>query len=97
MKGKKNKAFTLTWTKKITRALLIIGVVMAIIPYILAIFDKQPCTEMGIAWITEIVAVCLGYFIRGFKDTQSEAKQHLEEMKAGFVINEVEEAEEVSE
>lgn len=78
---KKPKKFTLTWTKQITRWLLIIGVLCAIAPYVLSIFDKQPCETMGVAWVTEIVAVCLGYFVRGFKDSQAEAKQNLDEMK----------------
>ena len=56
-------------TKRITRTLLIIGVIGGLMPYVLAVFDKQPVESMGIAWVTEIVAVCLGYFVRGFKDT----------------------------
>lgn len=32
---------------------------------------------MGIAWVTEIVAVALGYFVRGFKDTKESEKVRL--------------------
>lgn len=79
MKRKKVKRFSLTWTKQITRALLILGVMGGMAPYFLSVFDKQPCTEMGIAWVTEIVAVALGYFVRGFKDTKSEEDTRLRE------------------
>lgn len=79
MKRKKVKKFSLTWTKQITRALLILGVMGGMAPYFLSVFDKQPCTEMGIAWVTEIVAVALGYFVRGFKDTKSEEDTRLRE------------------
>jgi hypothetical protein len=79
MKRKKVKKFSLTWTKQITRSLLILGVMGGMAPYFLSVFDKQPCTEMGIAWVTEIVAVALGYFVRGFKDTKSEEDTRLKE------------------
>ena len=55
------------------------GVMGGMAPYFLSVFDKQPCTEMGIAWVTEIVAVALGYFVRGFKDTKSEEDTRLRE------------------
>ena len=76
------KKFGVTWTKHITRALLIIGVVQGTIPYVLSAFGKEPCTEMGIAWVTEIVAVALGYFVRGFKDTQASENVRLYEEHA---------------
>lgn len=79
MKRKKVRKFSLTWTKQITRSLLILGVMGGMAPYFLSVFDKQPCTEMGIAWVTEIVAVALGYFVRGFKDTKSEEDTRLRE------------------
>lgn len=68
------KRFGMTWTKNITRWLLIIGVINGIMPYILSACGKDPCSEMGIAWVTEIVAVALGYFVRGFKDTKESEK-----------------------
>lgn len=77
----KPKKFGVTWTKKITRCLLIIGVVNGTTPFILAAFGKEPCSEMGIAWVTEIVAVALGYFVRGFKDTQEAEKTRLQEIQ----------------
>lgn len=56
-----------------------IGVVNGTIPFILSAFDKDPCVEMGIAWVTEIVAVALGYFVRGFKDSKESEKIRLME------------------
>ena len=76
---KKVKRFSLTWTKHITRDLLILGVINGMAPYFLSMLDKEPCTEMGIAWVTEIVAVALGYFVRGFKDSKAESDARLKE------------------
>ena len=43
-----------TYTKKAVKALLIVGVLNAEIPYLLAYLGREPCTELAIAWITEI-------------------------------------------
>ena len=77
--NRRPKQFGITWTKKITKWLLIIGVVNGTAPFILSMFDKEPCVEMGIAWVTEIVAVALGYFVRGFKDTKESEKIRIQE------------------
>lgn len=90
MKHQRPKRFGITWTKKVTRYLLIIGVVNGTAPFILSIFDKEPCVEMGIAWVTEIVAVALGYFVRGFKDTKESEKTRLQEMQIQTEESEVE-------
>lgn len=79
--NRRPKQFGITWTKKITKWLLIIGVVNGTAPFILSMFDKEPCVEMGIAWVTEIVAVALGYFVRGFKDTKESEKIRIQEAK----------------
>lgn len=79
--NRRPKQFGITWTKKITKWLLIIGVVNGTVPFILSMFDKEPCVEMGIAWVTEIVAVALGYFVRGFKDTKESEKIRIQEAK----------------
>lgn len=79
--NRKPKRWGITRTQKITKYLLIIGVMGGMTPFILSAFDKEPCSEMGIAWITEIVAVCLGYFVRGFKDTKESEKVRLIEEK----------------
>lgn len=79
--NRRPKQFGITWTKKITKWLLIIGVVNGTAPFVLSIFDKEPCVEMGIAWVTEIVAVALGYFVRGFKDTKESEKVRIQESK----------------
>lgn len=79
--SRKPKKFGITWTKKITRCLLIIGIVNGTTPFVLSMFNKEPCVEMGIAWVTEIVAVALGYFVRGFKDTKESEKIRIQETK----------------
>lgn len=80
-KRKKTKKYGITWTKRITQCLLVIGVLNGTIPFLLSFLGKSPCVEMGIAWVTEVVAVSLGYFVRGFKDTKEEEKVRLEEKR----------------
>ena len=84
-KRSRPKRFSITWTKNITRDLLIIGVIGGLTPYILSIFDKQPVETIGVAWITEIVAVALGYFVRGFKDTKAEEDMKFKREAAGLI------------
>ena len=48
-------------------------------PYILSTFGKEPCVEMGIAWITEIVAVILGYMTKSFKETKESENIRIKE------------------
>lgn len=73
-----------TFTKVAVKALLIVGVINAMIPYALAAFGKEPATELGIAWITEIVAVILGYMCKAYKETKQEAIQAHEDYLAGI-------------
>lgn len=42
-------------------------------PYVLSAFGKDPVQELGQVWVLGIVAVCLGYFVRGFKDSKEVA------------------------
>ena len=72
-----------TYTKKAVKALLIVGIINAEIPYILALLGKEPCTELGIAWITEIVAVILGYMCKAYFEKKQQKKQELEDFKEG--------------
>lgn len=70
-----------TFTKRAVKALLFIGVMNATIPYVLAAFDKTPTETLGIAWITEIVAVITGYLCKSYFETKQERKQDFEELK----------------
>ena len=63
-----------TFTKRAVKALLFIGVINATIPYVLAAFDKSPTETLGIAWITEIVAVITGYLCKSYFETKQERK-----------------------
>lgn len=69
----------LTFTKRAVKALLIIGVINAEIPYILSAIGKEPAEAVGIAWITEIVAVITGYMCKAYFETKQEKKQELED------------------
>lgn len=61
-----------TFTKVAVRILLIIGVINAMIPYLLAAFDKEPSVALGVAWITEVIAVILGYMCKAHFDKNKE-------------------------
>ena len=74
----------MTFTKVKVDFLLTAGVIGAFIPYILAAFGKEPVQAIGLAWITEIVAVILGYYIKSYKETKAEEEQKLENRKQEF-------------
>lgn len=59
-----------TYTKKLTRNLLIVGAINGTMPFVLSYLDKDPVYALGETWVLGIVAVCLGYFVRGFKDSK---------------------------
>lgn len=71
-----------TYTKKAVKALLILGAINGTLPYLFSFLGKEPVAEMGIAWITEIVAVILGYLCKSYFETKAERKQNLEDFKA---------------
>lgn len=70
---KNRNRFSRTYTKKITRDILFVGIVGSFMPYILSALDKDPVMELGIAWVSGVVTVCIGYFVRGFKDSKEVA------------------------
>lgn len=70
-----------TFTKRAVTALLFIGVINGTIPYILSAFGKVPPEALGVAWITEIVAVITGYLCKSYFETKQERKQDLEDYK----------------
>lgn len=72
-----------TMTKVLVPALLMTGVIGGFLPYILSALDKEPVSEMGVAWVTEIVAVIIGYLCKSYFETKQEAVQALEDYKAG--------------
>lgn len=73
-----------TFTKVAVKALLIIGVIDANVPFVLALLEKDPCREIGLAFITEIVAVILGYMCKSYFETKQEKRQELAEYTAGM-------------
>lgn len=68
-----------TFTKKAVKWLLILGTINGMVPFLLSAMDKEPCIEIGIAWITEIVAVILGYMCKAFLETKESEKNRIYE------------------
>lgn len=73
-----------TYTKKLVKVAVTLGLINGTIPYILSAFGRDSVSALGIAWITEIVAVILGYLCKAYFETKQEKKQELENFKAGF-------------
>ena len=73
-----------TYTKRLIKVIVTLGLINGTIPYVLSLLDKEPVVELGIAWITEIVAVVLGYLCKAYFETKQEKKQELENYKAGM-------------
>lgn len=71
-----------TYTKIVVTCLLIIGVINSELPYVLSFLDKDTAEAIAIAWITEIVAVILGYMCKSYFETKQERKQDLEDFLA---------------
>ena len=74
----------LTFTKKKVSFLLFVGVLGAFTPFVLSAFGREPVEAIGLAWITEIVAVILGYYLKSYHETRQEEKQKLDNFKAGM-------------
>lgn len=73
-----------TFTKKAVRWMLIVGSINAMIPFLLSAFGKEPVRELGIAWVTEIVAVIVGYLVKSFSENREAARQRHEDLVAGI-------------
>ena len=77
-----------TYTKRAVKALLIIGVINGSVPYILSAFGRDPVSDLGIAWVTGVVAVMVGYMGKAYFETKQERKQDLEDYKVKEIDNE---------
>ena len=84
IRARRPRRYGVTWTKNITRWLLMIGVAGGVMPYLLSLMGKEPVERLGEVWITAVVMVTLGYFVRGFKDTKSEEDMRFKRDMAGL-------------
>ena len=73
-----------TYTKLAVKWMLIVGSINGMLPFVLSALGKEPVTELGIAWITEIVAVIIGYLIKSFKENKQKAIQRHDDLIAGI-------------
>lgn len=64
---------TKTYTKKLTRNVLLVAIISGNIPYVLSFLNKEPVSSLGEAWVVSVVAVSLGYLVRGYKDSKAES------------------------
>ena len=82
-KGKDMK----TYTKKAVKWLLVLGVLNGMAPFMLSALGRDPVAELGIAWITEIVAVIVGYLMKSYLENKQKAKQFHDDYVAGMFDN----------
>lgn len=61
-------------SKCLTIIILIVALVDLQLSYILAFLDKPLNDTVSVAIVTEIITVCLGYFIKAFKSKKEEEK-----------------------
>ena len=73
-----------TFSKKAVVGLLIIGAINGTLPFLLSYLDKDPVTQIGVAWITEIVAVILGYLLKSYKENKQKGIQNHSDFEAGM-------------
>lgn len=80
---RKRRYFTkrFTFTKIAVKWLLILGAINGMMPFVLSYTGHEPVSELGIAWITEIVAVILGYLCKSYFETKAEKKNEIEQQK----------------
>ena len=70
-----------TFTKIAVRLLLAFGLVNATMPYVLSMTGRDPVTELGTAWLAEVIGVFGIYAFKAYFETKQEAKQELENRK----------------
>lgn len=54
------------------------------IPYILSFLNKEPVSSLGEAWVVSVVAVSLGYLVRGYKDSKAESDDNYRRVEDGI-------------
>lgn len=78
-KKKRQSGKERTFTKRLVVAMLIAGVINSEIPYLLAFAGREPVEDIGKLWITEIVAVIVGYYIKSYFGKKEEENVRLKE------------------
>jgi len=78
-KKRKKKQAEQTFTKKLVIAMLIVGVLNAEIPFVLSAFGKDPVVTIGRLWITQIIAVIVGYYVKSYFGKKAEEDTRLKE------------------
>ena len=61
-----------TFSKTMVTLILTVAVIDAQLPFILSAFGKEPVESLGGLFVTEIIAVCLGYFIKSYLGKRNE-------------------------
>jgi hypothetical protein len=77
--ARKKKQAEQTFTKKLVVVMLIVGVLNAEIPFILSAFGRDPVVDIGRLWITQIIAVIVGYYVKSYFGKKAEEDTRLKE------------------
>lgn len=81
----KKKQNNLTFTKRIVLLILFVALIDIQFPFVLAFLGHEQIAEtLAITIVTEIIAVCLGYFAKAFLGKREEENLKFEREKEGL-------------
>lgn len=77
----KHKISKQTFTKRLVTVIIIFAEIDVQLTYVLAFLNREIAETLGVAIVTEILGVSLGYFIKAYLETKADRKQNLENAK----------------
>lgn len=78
-KTKRRNSKERTFTKRLVMVMLVVGVINSEIPYLLALAGRDPVVDIGRLWITQIIAVIVGYYVKSYFGKKAEEETRLKE------------------
>ena len=83
-----------TFTKRLVLVIVIFAEIDVQLTYVLAFLNREIAETLGVAIVTEILGVSIGYFAKAYLETKAERHQNLEQQKFNAFINSDESIEE---
>lgn len=90
----KHKLSRQTFTKRLVLTIIIFAEIDVQLTYVLAFLNREIAETLGVAIVTEILGVSIGYFAKAYLETKAERHQNLEQAKFNAFINSDESIEE---
>lgn len=83
----KHKISRQTFTKRLVLTIIIFAEIDVQLTYVLAFLNREIAETLGVAIVTEILGVSIGYFAKAYLETKAERHQNLEQQKFNAFIN----------